>query len=224
MLHDVDTAMEYYVQSDVKEKSDEISQLWNTVREQFNGIMDSSNQVVDDLDLNNSLNEEVINDLDVNESNEGFETTKKIQINEPKKQNKRTTVIDLTKEDENELNFIFEKEDLTPSIEDSDDNIKMDCKYLKKNNKVTYTSFQSNYIHHEGDWACKNCDNMNFGWRESCRRCSQPKIIGEIPKIENYKYHKGVAELGEEKQRFPNCFNIIFSVLNTLLVDRIPFS
>lgn len=30
-----------------------------------------------------------------------------------------------------------------------------------------------------GDWNCPSCDHVNYGWREVCQRCSEPKPAGD---------------------------------------------
>jgi hypothetical protein len=40
---------------------------------------------------------------------------------------------------------------------------------------VKLTPTQHNYVHHEGDWQCQHCGNVNFARRNECRRCARPK-------------------------------------------------
>ena len=27
-----------------------------------------------------------------------------------------------------------------------------------------------------GDWKCKECENVNFAWRDKCNKCEEPKV------------------------------------------------
>ncbi|MCO5604151.1 hypothetical protein L7F22_058311 [Adiantum nelumboides] len=53
-----------------------------------------------------------------------------------------------------------------------------------------------------GDWDCPSCDHLNFSWRDSCQRCSEPKPVegrgGKEDERRGYGRGGGSAYLGIE--------------------------
>lgn len=52
------------------------------------------------------------------------------------------------------------------------------------NNRYDYSKYYNNrytkktlkpFVEREGDWICKNCNNLNFAFRMECNRCKLPK-------------------------------------------------
>lgn len=59
------------------------------------------------------------------------------------------------------------------------------------NNDPTPNSIQSNkpnQQHHQKDWVCFQCKNVNFSFRVICNRCELPKVQSETLMVNSYQH------------------------------------
>ncbi len=169
MLHDPATAAKFYVKRDYKTKSDEEDRLWQKVLKE-NGGEESSIDTGEQHGVDAEQEEEA-------ECSLGIDAASSITSTAPTMIASHSTAlrggIDGVGSGEHTCGV-----GATRSLRD---------KYptALSNRTITYTATQANYVPLPGDWGCTSCGNVNFAFRQECRRChaakSQPKSVSPSP-------------------------------------------